>query len=213
MLRTLIKNIPGVKRFARLVGVKGWHDFLLDRLPKHSIGAEIGVHLGDFSQEVLDVLAPTELHLIDPWEYQPATIYQNAWYGGKAEGGQDEMDARYARVCQRFDRQIQAEQVKVHRGYSTDILAQFPDEYFDWIYIDGNHLYDYVKQDLELSLRKTKPDGFIAGDDYTSGGWWHGGVKNAVDEFAQHQTVHLLEIRNRQFIFRRHPAAGSLEQP
>ncbi len=43
---------------------------------------------------------------------------------------------------------IKAGQVKIHRGYSTDILEQFPDEYFDWIYIDGNHLYEYVKNDL-----------------------------------------------------------------
>ena len=83
------------------------------------------------------------------------------------------------------------------------MLEQFPDEYFDWVYIDGNHLYEYVKEDLEVSLRKTKAGGLITGDDYTEGGWWEGGVKKAVDEFSTNNAVHLLEIRNRQFVFRK----------
>jgi hypothetical protein len=41
---------------------------LLEMLPKNSIGAEIGVSAGDFSQEILNVLAPRELVLIDPWD-------------------------------------------------------------------------------------------------------------------------------------------------
>jgi hypothetical protein len=56
---------------------------------------------------------------------------------------------------------------------------------------------------LGLSLDKVKVGGFITGDDYTEGGWWEGGVKKAVDEFAKNKTLHLLEIRNRQFIFRK----------
>ena len=42
----------------------------------------------------------------------------------------------------------------------------------DWIYVDGNHLYEFVRADLELSLRKARRGGFITGDDYQDGGWW-----------------------------------------
>jgi hypothetical protein len=93
--------------------------------------------------------------------------------------------------------------VRIHRGYSTDILNEFPDKYFDWIYIDGNHLYEFVKQDLALSFKKTRPSGYITGDDYTSGGWWQGGVKRAVDEFVREKPVKLVEIRNGQFIIKK----------
>lgn len=207
MLKNVIKKIPGAKRLTQLLGLvpkqTGGRRFLLDMLPKHSVGAEIGVHLGDFSQQIIEVVLPKELHLIDPWEHQTSAIYKNALYGGKAKAGQNEMDERYSNVCNRFDQQIHAERVQVHRGYSTDILEQFPYEYFDWVYIDGNHLYEYVKKDLELSVRKTKSGGFITGDDYTDGGWWEGGVKKAVDEFSKNQATKLVEIRNRQFIFRK----------
>ena len=232
MLEKLIKKIPGAERLALRLGLVskyskgaelGVHEvdssqnivvtpekpetngrrFLLDLLPKHSVGAEIGVHLGDFSQQILDITAPEELHLIDPWEHQTLDIFREAWYGGKAEGGQKEMDERYSHVCKRFDQEIRVGQVKVHRGYSTDMLEQFPDEYFDWVYIDGNHLYEYVKKDLEVSLRKTKSTGLITGDDYIEGGWWKSGIIKAVDEFSTNGVVQLVEIRNRQFIFRK----------
>lgn len=209
MLKDLIKKNRGSRRIAQLLGLipkqAGGRQFLLDMLPKQSVGAEIGVHMGDFSQHILDTISPRELHLIDPWEHQTSAIYKNAWYGGVAKGAQNEMDKRYAYVCNRFDQQIHAGRVKVHRGYSTDILEQFQDDYFDWVYIDGNHLYEYVKKDLKLSFDKTKSDGFITGDDYTDGGWWEGGVKKAVDEFSRNQAAQLIEIRNAQFIFRKKP--------
>lgn len=204
MLKNLIKSIPGVKRFALLLGFPpNPRRFLLNMLPKYSVGAEIGVYLGDFSYQLFNIVHPTELHLIDPWEHMTSKIYKRARYGGKVKGRQEEMDELHLTVCKRFNKEIQAKQVKIHRGYSSNVLEQFPDEYFDWVYIDGNHLYEYVKKDLELSFRKTKAGGFITGDDYDNGGWWEGGVKKAVDEFAKTERLKLIETRNRQFIFRK----------
>ncbi|NJN21723.1 MAG: class I SAM-dependent methyltransferase [Leptolyngbya sp. RL_3_1] len=207
MLKNLIKKIPGNVRMAKLLGLipqqPDERKFLLEMLPRQSVGAEIGVHMGDFSQNIIEAISPRELHLIDPWEYQASSVYETAWYGGGAKGGQTEMDERYSSILSRFNKNIHAEQVTVHRGYSTDILQQFPDQYFDWVYIDGNHLYEYVKKDLELSFQKVKPGGYITGDDYTEGHWWKGGVKKAVDECAANQSVQLVEIRNGQFIFRK----------
>jgi hypothetical protein len=177
--------------------------FLLELLPKNSVGVEIGVHKGDFSERILQVVQPKELHLIDPWKHETSAVYDDALYGGRAKSGQVEMDRRFADVCVRFEAPVRREQVKIHRGYSTDVLSRFPDDYFDWVYIDGNHLYEYVKKDLDLSFRKTKTGGFVTGDDYMEGGWWEGGVKKAVDEFANSQAAQLVEIRHGQFIFRR----------
>lgn len=205
MLKNVIKKIPGSRQVAKLLGLISEREddrqFLLDMLPMESVGAEIGVHLGDFSQQILDSISPKELHLIDPWEHQTSSTYKTAWYGGGAKGGQAELDQRYSSICKRFDQNINTGQVKIHRGYSTDILQQFSDQYFDWVYIDGNHLYEFVKTDLALSLHKVKACGYITGDDYTEGGWWEGGVKKAVDEFAENEAVRLLEVRNGQFIF------------
>lgn len=218
MVRETINKIPGARRVAellRLVPRHGGRQFVLDMLPKGSIGAEIGVHLGDFSQRIIDTVSPKELHLIDPWEYHRDETYKTAWYGGGAKGGQAEMDERHARVLKRFKQHIRSGRVKVHRGYSTEVLSRLPDGYLDWVYIDGNHLYEFVKQDLALSLRKVKPGGYITGDDYTEEGWWEGGVMKAVNEFAESHAVRWIEMRNQQFVLRRtdppalHGAAAS----
>ena len=179
--------------------------FVLDLLPSGSVGAEIGVHRGDFSQVILDVVAPAQLHLIDPWHHEPSPTYEKAWYGGQAEQGQQEMDERHAGVLARFEAAIGAGRVIVHRGPSAEMLGALPGGSLDWVYIDGNHLYEFVSQDLALSLRKVRPGGLITGDDYAEGGWWEGGVKRAVDEFAGIAPVRQVEIRNGQYVFERLP--------
>ena len=55
--------------------------------------------------------------------------------------------------------------VVLHKGYSYDILPNL-DKQFDFIYIDGAHDYDSVKQDIELALPLLKPRGILAGHDY-----------------------------------------------
>lgn len=204
-LRKMIKRVPGAYRLAKLIGVadKVNHArrFLLEKLPKHSRGAEIGVHLGDFSAEILRVVRPVELHLIDPWEHQKSDEYKNAWYGGQVRDGQREMDRRFQSVKSRFSKEIEDGVVKVHRGYSDEMLGAFEDSYFDWIYIDGNHLYEFVQKDLDIGFSKVRSGGLVTGDDYVDTGWWMDGVKRAVDEFSNKYPGALLPIRNKQFLF------------
>lgn len=176
--------------------------FLLDLMPKSSVCAEIGVHTGRFSAKILAVVQPRELHLIDPWQHETSEQFQSALYGGRADSGQQEMDARYHEVLAQFKGDIDSGRVKVHRGYSGDVLGGFPDRYFDWVYIDGNHLYEFVMQDLELALIKTRVGGYITGDDYGLEGWWEGGVERAVDEFSRSRPVERVAIRNNQFVLK-----------
>jgi hypothetical protein len=157
---------------------------LLQQMPVGGVCAEIGVWEGDFSAEVIEVTKPSALHLIDPWKYESDETYREACYGGRKAQRQEDMDAVYGRVVERFAPQIQDGSVIVHRAPSSEAVTAFPDGFFDWIYIDGNHLYEFVKLDLELWFPKVKRGGYVTGDDYAEGRWWEGGVKKAVDEFA-----------------------------
>jgi hypothetical protein len=172
-------------------------------LPKRSVGAEIGVHEGDFSDEILRVVIPVELHLIDPWEHREERTYRDAWYGGGASAGQATMDRRFGAVADRFAEEIDAGRVVLHRGSSGDVVGDFPDSYFDWVYIDGNHLYEHVKLDLETYYPKVKRGGYVAGDDYGLRGWWDNGVQQAVDEFVGQRPRLSLEIIGSQFIIKK----------
>jgi hypothetical protein len=207
MIKNLLSQIPGTKQLARWLGLGSEEVeqrlFLLEMLPKDSIGVEIGVHKGDFSCHILKIVRPRELHLVDPWLHEGSATYKDALYGGQAHGGQAEMDNRYKEVLARFASESRSGQVKIHRGYSNDVLEKFPDGYLDWVYIDGNHLYDFVLQDIKLSYRKVKPGGYITGDDYTEGGWWQGGVKKAADEFVRNNPVELVTTQQNQFVLKK----------
>lgn len=175
---------------------------VLGTFPRHGVGAEIGVHLGDYAARILAIARPKQLYLIDPWFHQDDEAYKESLYGGPRSSS-EEMETRHRSVQQRFSANVASGQVNVMRKPSTEAMQEIADGSLDFVYVDGNHRYEFVKQDLELSLRKVKSGGIIAGDDYTSGGWWAGGVKKAVDEFARNDGANLLWILGRQFVFRR----------
>lgn len=64
---------------------------LLAKMPKNSVCAEIGVYKGEFSQQILSLVKPKKLHLIDPWKYESNEVYKDTSYGGLA-GSQQVMD-------------------------------------------------------------------------------------------------------------------------
>jgi predicted O-methyltransferase YrrM len=74
----------------------------------------------------------------------------------------------------------------------------FPDNYFDFVYIDADHSYHAVCNDIECWWPKCKDGGMFAGHDYMDefidrdGELHKYGVKQAVDEFAdaKGQSVH-----------------------
>jgi hypothetical protein len=178
-------------------------DYLLCKMPARSICAEIGVHEGDFSEQILSAVEPEKLHLIDPWEHQDEPSCQESRYGNLGLQGQDTMDSRYKQVAERFARQVREGAVEIHRSFSDVAAGEFQPDYFDWVYIDGNHLYEYVKQDLELYFPKVKAGGYLTGDDYGVRGWWENGVQKAVDEFVSQRPDATLEVKARQFLIKK----------
>lgn len=174
---------------------------VLEHLPEGGEGAEIGVHLGDFSVRLLAYARPARLHLIDPWTYRSDPEYAVAWYGGQANG-QAGMDRRYAYVRNRFSDAERSGRVEFHRMTSAEALNGFSDGQLDWTYIDGDHQFEFVRRDLELSLQKVRKGGIIAGDDYGMAGWWRDGVTRAVDAFIAAGAAEPILIDQGQFILR-----------
>lgn len=134
---------------------------LLNLMPKNSICAEIGVWKGGFSKRIIKHVTPSKLHLIDPWKYQ--TSFGQRLYGGLVAQNQEDMDKIYQNVVNKFAKKSY---VQIHREFSDKVFSSFEDEYFDWVYVDGNHNYEFVMQDLRNFALKIKKDGFLTGDDY-----------------------------------------------
>ena len=178
---------------------------LLRQMPQQSICAEIGVYQGQFSSAILKITKPRELHLIDAWKFISDPAYSRSWFGGRIGQSQATMDRIYRRVTKQFADEIAAGTVKIHRKLSADAAASFPDHYFDWVYIDADHTYEAVSQDLHAFYPKLRDAGFVAGDNYgyRPDWWWKDGVKRAVDEFVAEGWCDAPQISNDQFVMQK----------
>jgi hypothetical protein len=74
-------------------------------------------------------------------------------------------------------------QIVVLRGWSHRMADRLDDECLDFVYVDCNHRYEFVKRDLECWYPKLRSavGTIMSGHDYSNPEL---GVKQAVDEFA-----------------------------
>ncbi|MEM9428854.1 MAG: class I SAM-dependent methyltransferase [Pseudomonadota bacterium] len=151
---------------------------LLNHFKKGGEGAEIGVHLGEFAVELLSVVGPSRLHLIDPWRRLTGPTHKRALYGSHTS--QQEMDARHQAVADRFAREVAAGGVVIHRAFSVEASTAFAPATLDFVYLDGDHSFEGTSADVAAWWPIVKPGGILAADDYRIGGWWGAGVVDAL---------------------------------
>ncbi|MGH7056964.1 MAG: class I SAM-dependent methyltransferase, partial [Acetobacteraceae bacterium] len=145
---------------------------LLEIVPKHSVGAELGVYRGDFLRILLADLLPKHLALVD---VNFAVDVSRVFAGPIASGV-----------------------VSVIESDSSAALEKFPDEHFDWIYIDGDHSPEGARKDAFVAKRKIKKDGILIFNDYKMGdhnypaGFYAYGVINAANDLCIHDGFELI---------------------
>ena len=140
-------------------------------------GVEIGVKQGFFSKHILSNVNLKKLYLIDPWTDQDIETYDEVHHDHTND----------LKQCLNNIKQFKGK-CEIVRDFSYNAHSRFEDEYFDFIYIDGNHSYESVRNDLNTWYPKLKTGGLLAGDDYTINPEelsfnYMFGVKKAVDEF------------------------------
>ena len=129
---------------------------LVAALPRGGKIAEIGTDKGEFAQHILATCEPDSLHLVD-------------------------LDFSSLMPVLRQDARIQ-----LHEGRSHEILATFPDEYFDWVYVDADHSYAGVSRDANMAASKVRRGGYLVFNDFAHMDPFLGayGVHRAVVDFA-----------------------------
>jgi hypothetical protein len=150
----------------------------LEQLPKGGVGVEVGVFRGEYSRHILRVAKPRELHLVDAWWTLFGERYP-AW-GSYTDYGRLTTRQAYEDTVRR----TRGKPVEIHVGNDLEILAGFPDGYFDWAYLDASHMYEETVAELELLRVKVR--GPIMGDDWiTDREHMNFGVVPAVHEFCE----------------------------
>ena len=126
-------------------------------------GIEVGTFKGQTSQYILQKWNG-KLYMVDVWKPLPESEYQ-------ATDNHSTHNTAYKETMDNIkgyeDRGIMI------RTTSKEASNLFPDESLDWIYIDANHAYDYVKEDLQLWWPKLKKGGLFSGHDYMNMDWYN----------------------------------------
>ncbi len=131
---------------------------------EQSVGAEVGVQTGRFSQFILSEINPLLLHLIDI-----------------------NLDQILYEECALIQPAVGSKQVRLHSGHSLEVLKNFNDASLDWIYVDADHDYAGVRADLAQATRVVFPGGLVICNDYTQWSPIEGkpyGVQRAVNELC-----------------------------
>lgn len=193
----------------------------LSLLPKGRRWAEIGVFAGDNAARLLKVCEPSELHLIDPWHFDLDFDWFNPpeWsplFGdarrlvrqlstwARVPGGRHVnqlFEALHQIVTQRFAKDSR---VIIHRARSREAAQTFPDGYFDFVYVDGDHRYQAVLDDLTLYDGKLTESGIFLGDDFCEHGAEENaeyGVIAAVNKFLKRTGPRTVILNNERFSF------------
>ena len=159
-------------------------------------GAEIGTFKGEFAKEILQNWSGT-LYMVDVWRPLGEEYLDSSNHAIHSTAYSETMN----NISGYEDRGIMV------RATSEVAANVFDRESLDFVYIDANHAYDFVVQDIKLWYPKVKSGGYLCGHDYINLNWyndpnflenkkdkhiWNGdfyhgvfGVNPAVDEFCK----------------------------
>ena len=121
----------------------------------YKIGVEIGVESGLYSDVLLKANPNLTLYSVDPWKSYRA--YRDHTSQEKLDRFYEETKAILAPYGDRS---------KIVRKSSMEAVNDFADNSLDFVYIDGNHAFMYVAEDIHMWLKKIRPGGIISGHDY-----------------------------------------------
>jgi hypothetical protein len=140
------------------------------------VGAEVGVAGGDYSEKLCKAIPDLKLFCIDPWD-----TYQDNRRGGGKEQHYKNYEKTKARLA--------PYNATLIRKFSTEAARDFADNSLDFVFLDGNHDFDYVMEDIITWSRKVRKGGIISGHDLYF--FNNSGVIEAVLAYTQFHKIKL----------------------
>jgi hypothetical protein len=136
------------------------------------VGVEVGTSQGLYSLVLCQTIPNLTLSCVDPY-------MKYHW-----KHSEEEHERCYNLAHERLD----PFGVNIIRKTSMDGVKLFEDNSLDFVYIDGNHEFDFAMQDLIEWSKKVKPFGIISGHDYYR--FRRAGVVDAVNAYTNAHQVH-----------------------
>lgn len=119
----------------------------------YQVGVELGVEQGEYSEVLCRANPTATLYAIDPWQHYKG--YRDHVNQAKLDGFYEKTKARLAPWP-----------AILVKDFSEHAVKQFKDGSLDFIYIDANHSFQYVVNDLCWWAPKVRKGGIVSGHDY-----------------------------------------------
>lgn len=116
-------------------------------------GAEVGVFRGYYSKALSRYNPDATIYSVDPWE-----VYDEY----REKHTPESMEEAY----QETQRRLAGTGCVILRLYSLEAADQFDDGELDFVYIDGNHEFVHVAQDIKAWSAKVRKGGIVSGHDW-----------------------------------------------
>ena len=156
------------------------------------VGVEVGNYKGGTAVEMCQGLNLHPLYMVDSFEPYEGYV---GYAGHKADPETHGSWADVERTCRNalnIDETNKGHKagsdVVLLKTYSAIAVLDFEDESVDFVFLDANHDYTYVKEDLEIWYPKVKSGGWMMGHD-----WGYPGVIQAVTEFMESIGLSVME--------------------
>ena len=144
----------------------------------YRVGAEIGVSKGRFSRLICQYNRRAKLYCVDPW---------NAYIGyveRKGIRGQVALDKHYEECKSR----LAPYNCELIKAFSMDAVKNFKDDSLDFVFIDGNHSFEYVVNDIAEWSKKVRVGGIVSGHDFWTSAEGFGYKRLDLDLFIKNLT-------------------------
>lgn len=139
-------------------------------------GAEVGVFRGRNARSMFREIPGLTLYGVEPFDDQPSSTRHKTV-------------PRYERNERVTKERLRNQDFELIKDFSEIAVQKIPYNSLDFVYIDGDHYYDYVMTDIILWARRVRPGGIVAGHDYIGPeGYRHKfdiNVKEAVDDYLR----------------------------
>ena len=157
--------------------IDGWfeytktYDYLVSTIPENGIFVECGAWLGRSSSYLCSIANQRNIniYIVDSWKGSPTRLTSTHKLATETD------------IFEIFKSNLEGANYTAIRELSVNACKNFEDNSCDVVFIDMEHTYEAVKEDIEVWLPKVKKDGIIAGHDYLLPNW--PGVVQAVNEY------------------------------
>lgn len=124
------------------------------------VGVEVGVERGSYSEVLCKANPQMVFYGVDSWKFSKDGNEKRKTQNSVSQKKCDEI---YEKAKKRL---ALYPNYKIIKEYSIDAVEQFEDESLCFVYIDANHDYSFVLDDIKMWSKKVRKGGIVAGHDY-----------------------------------------------